>query len=252
MTHLSVVIPCFNELANLEHGVLDEVEAFLVEADYTWEVVVVDDASTDGSGDFVRRFCAARRGFRMVSIPHGGKPAAVWAGIQESVGELVLFTDMDQSTPIEEWTKLRPHFSDGYDVVIGSRGGGRDGFSLLRRGGSEVFRSVRRAMILSNIRDTQCGFKACRRVAAMQCFPRLQYFRSEQRPRGWKVTAYDVELLFLFERAGYRIAEVPVRWSNRDRSETKDTVRFQYLHESQEMLREIVRVKVNAMRGMYD
>lgn len=254
--NLSVVIPCYNELANLENGALAEVEAYLAEVDFSWEVVIVDDESTDGSREWIEAWLQqpGRDGWRLRTIDHGGKPAAVWAGIAAASGEVVLFTDMDQSTPIEEWDKLRGYYDEGYDVVIGSRGRIRGGFNPLRRVGSEVFRGVRRGLILGELEDTQCGFKSCRREIALASFPRLQFFEKRARPSGWKVTAYDVELLYLFQRAGCRIAEVEVRWWNRDVSQTKTAVRgrWQYVYESQEMLREILRVKLNDLRGLYD
>jgi hypothetical protein len=108
--------------------------------------------------------------------------------------------------------------------------------------------------LLRDISDTQCGFKSCRREAAKDIFPRLQFFKQAERPTGWKVSAYDVELLYLFERSGYVIKEVTVAWRNRDESDTKgqssDLAR--YLKESIEMVREIVRVKLNHLRGLYD
>jgi dolichyl-phosphate beta-glucosyltransferase len=252
--YVSVVIPCWNEEKNLQAGALDEVHAYLVQQPYAWEVVVVDDGSTDNSQRLVEAFVADKQGFRCFSIFHGGKPAAVWAGIQQAQGQIVLFTDMDQSTPIGELGKLLPWYDQGYDVVIGSRGMAREGASLLRKAGSVVFLTLRRLFLLRSIRDTQCGFKSCRREAAVEVFPRLQYFQQADKPTGWKVSAYDVELLYLFEKAGYRIQEVVVRWRNRDVSDTKgqqgELVR--YLEESLEMAKEVVRVKRNELRGLYE
>ncbi len=251
---LSVVIPCYNEARNIERGVLDEVDHFLSQQSYRWEVIIVDDGSTDSSRQLIERMIADKAGFIVRDIPHGGKPAAVWAGIQHAQGEVVLFTDMDQSTPIDEVDKLLPWYGEGYDVVIGSRGATREGFTLLRKLGSLIFRSLRSLFLLRDINDTQCGFKTCRRHVALETFPRLQFFKLQDRPSGWKVSAYDVELLYIMEKAGYTIKEVVVDWQNRDVSVTKgqqsDLVR--YTNESLEMAREILRVKRNEMRGMYD
>ena len=252
--YLSVVIPCWNEEKNLESGVLDEVHSYLSGQPYPWEVIVVDDGSTDNSQALIRRSIQGKEGFSLLEVPHGGKPAAVWAGIQAARGEIVLFTDMDQSTPIQELGKLLPWYEEGFDVVIGSRGIAREGASLLRKAGSVVFLGLRRLVLLRNIVDTQCGFKSCRREAALRVFPSLQYFKQKERPKGWKVSAYDVELLHLFEKGGYRLKEVVVRWYNRDKSDTKSQQGelAQYLHESVEMGREILRVKLNELRGLYD
>jgi dolichyl-phosphate beta-glucosyltransferase len=252
--HLSVVIPCYNEAKNLKRGVLDEVYHYLSRQDYGWEVIVVNDESTDDSRVLVEQFIAGWADFSLLDIPHGGKPAAVWAGIQHAEGEIVLFTDMDQSTPILELDKLLPWYGEGYDVVIGSRGTSREGFSIIRRLGSVVFRTLRRLFLLGAISDTQCGFKSCRRQAALEVFPRLQFFRQKERPTGWKVSAYDVELLYLFEKAGHSIREVEVEWQNRDESDTKDKTGelMRYLKESIEMTKEVIRVKRNQTRGLYD
>lgn len=251
---LSVVIPCYNEARNIERGVLDEVDHFLSQQSYHWEVIVVDDGSSDGSKQLVERMIAGKAGFTALDIPHGGKPAAVWAGIQHAQGEIVLFTDMDQSTPIGEVDKLLPWYGQGYDVVIGSRGAAREGFSVLRKLGSLIFRGLRSLFLLRSISDTQCGFKTCRRQVALRTFPRLQFFKQADRPSGWKVSAYDVELLYIMERSGYPIKEVVVEWQNRDVSVTKgqQSELVRYVNESLEMAREVMRVKRNQLRGMYD
>ncbi len=252
--YLSLVIPCYNEARNLESGVLGEVHRYLTGRDYLWEVIIVNDASTDKSRRLVEDFIQDKQGFHLFDIPHGGKPAAVWAGIQKARGEIVLFTDMDQSTPLRELEKLLPWYGKGYDVVIGSRGTEREGFSIVRRVGSMVFRSLRRLILLREISDTQCGFKSCRRQAAMEIFPQLQFFKQKDRPKGWKVSAYDVELLHLFEKAGYTLKEVEVEWLNRDQSDTKDQTGAlaRYLRESVEMTREVLRVRFNELKGLYD
>ncbi|MBN1921186.1 MAG: glycosyltransferase [Anaerolineae bacterium] len=250
---LSAIIPCYNEEKNLQQGVLDEVYAYLSTQTYAWEVVIVNDESTDRSRELIGAFIADKPRFRVQDIPHGGKPAAVWAGIQAARGDRVLFTDMDQSTPIAAVEMLLPGYAAGYDGVIGSRGMAREGNSLLRKLGSAVFLNVRRLLLLRNVRDTQCGFKSFRREVALEIFPRLQFFKTQERPKGWKVSAYDVELLFLCELAGYRIQEVTVPWRNRDVSDTKGQTGelSRYLRESAEMLCEVLRVKLNHLRGLY-
>jgi dolichyl-phosphate beta-glucosyltransferase len=251
---ISVIIPCWNEEKNLESGVLEQVYRYLNQQEFPWEVIIVDDGSTDNSRSLIGDFTQDRHGVFLHDIPHGGKPAAVWAGIQKAQGEIVLFTDMDQSTPIDQLGKLLPWYDLGYDVVIGSRGITREGFSVTRKTGSFVFRTLRRLFLLREISDTQCGFKSCRREAALKVFPRLQYFKQAEKPAGWKVSAYDVELLYLFEKAGYRMKEVVVDWRNRDLSDTKsqsgDMAR--YVNESVEMAKEVTRVKINQLKGLYD
>lgn len=246
--YLSVVIPCYNESENLKRGVLQEVYDFLEKQNFTWEVIVSDDGSTDDSREIVKNQIKDKKGFRLVENPHGGKPSAVWGGIEKSSGEYVLFTDMDQSAPIKEVLKLMPFFED-YELVIGSRGTERENFSILRKAGSNVFRLFRRSLMLRNINDTQCGFKAFKTDVAKKIFPMLQFFRKEKVIKGWRVTSFDVELLFIAEKLGYRIKEVPVEWKDRDIAKGK---KKSYFKESKEMLLQILRVKVNDLRGLYN
>jgi len=245
---ISIVIPCYNESENLKRGVLDEVYDFLGKQSFTWEVVVSDDGSTDDSREIVGKQIKDKENFRLAENVHGGKPSAVWGGIQKSAGEYVLFTDMDQSAPIREALKLLPYFKD-YEVVIGSRGTERENFSLLRKLGSNVFRLFRKSLMLRKINDTQCGFKAFRADVARQIFPKLQFFKKEKVVKGWKVTSFDVELLFLAEKFGYKIKEIPVVWEDRDVAKGKQK---SYFKESKEMLMQIIRVKINDLRGLYN
>lgn len=252
---LSVVIPCYNEQKNLEAGALAEVRDYMVTQPYAWEVLIVDDGSTDNSMVLAELFAESAERFSLHPIPHGTKPAAIRKGIEQACGEYVLFTDMDQSTPIAELAKLLPWTEQGFDVVIGSRGMGREGFSVLRQTGSVVFRLIRSIFLLRDIKDTQCGFKLFRSDVAARLLPRLQFFRAD-RDRdvsGWKVTAYDMELLHLCRKAGYAIKEVSVEWRNRDLSDTKgtDSEAGRYIRESLDMAKQILRVTLNDARGYY-
>jgi dolichyl-phosphate beta-glucosyltransferase len=251
---ISVIIPCYNEQKNLEQGVLDEVYQYLARQDYAWEVVIINDASTDNSKQIVENFIKGKPGFSLLDIPHGGKPAAIWAGIQAANGEVILTTDMDQSTPIGELGKLLPWYARGFQVVIGSRGTAREGFSIVRKAGSFVFGTLRGLVLLRNIADTQCGFKLYSREVVLKYFPHLEAICGWEKPSGWKVTAFDIELLYLIEKGGYKIKEVVVEWCNRDQSDTKsqsnDLVR--YVNESIDMAKQVTRVKLNQLRGLYD
>jgi dolichyl-phosphate beta-glucosyltransferase len=251
---LSIILPCYNEQKNLERGVLDEVHQYLAGQALPWEVVIVNDESTDDSRTLIERDIQDKAGFSLFDIPHGGKPAAVWEGIQQARGDMVLFSDMDQSTPLHELDKLLPWYQEGFDVVIGSRQTTREGSSLIRKAGSFVFLTLRRLFLLPDIMDTQCGFKLCRRDVSLQIFPHLEFLRQKEKPTGWKVTAFDVEFLYLVERAGYRIKEIVVSWKNRDESDTKSqqSEMTRYINESINMAREVTRVKLNQVRGFYD
>ena len=249
---LSIVIPCYNEENNLKKGVLSEVFEFLKKQDFNWEVIVCNDESTDNSLKSVKEFVSTHKGFKVLDLPHGGKPSAVWGGIKEAKFDLVLFTDMDQSTPLKESLKLLPYFEQGYDVVIGSRGAVRQGATFIRKLMAKVFLSVRRLFILSNIVDTQCGFKAFKTDLAKKIFPNLQFFKDKSDKKGWRVSAFDVELLFMAQKWGYKIKEVPVDWQDEDLSTTKGNDSLRFKKESKQMIQEIIRVKRNDLNGLYD
>src|SRR5436305_1775793 len=118
---LSVVIPSFDEMANLQKGVLEKVARFLNKKKWDYEVIIVDDGSKDGSAEFVAEFVEDNPSFHLLKTPHRGKAGAVTTGILKAKGQYILFTDMDQATPIEEVDKLLPYFQKGFDIVIGSR-----------------------------------------------------------------------------------------------------------------------------------
>ena len=249
---LSIVIPCYNEENNLKNGVLDQVNDFLKTQKFDWEVIVCNDESTDNSLRLVKDFVSKHKGFKVLDLPHGGKPSAVWGGIQKANFPIVLFTDMDQSTPLKEILKLLPYFDQGYDVVIGSRGAVRQGASLVRKIMAKAFLTIRRLFILPKVIDTQCGFKAFKTDVAKIIFPNLQFFKDKSDKKGWRVSAFDVELLFMAQKWGYRLKEVPVTWQNEDLSTTKGDDSLRFKKESKQMIQEIYRVKRNDLKGLYD
>lgn len=243
---LSVIIPQYNESANLNAGVLTEVYNFLKTQNLTWEVIIVDDSSTDNSQKITKSITKNFPGFRTISINHGGKPKALLAGINIAKGEWSLLIDMDQSTPIKEFSKLWK-FSNKYNVIIGSRGNKRLQNSLLRKIASRIFSTFRRFFVLPRIKDTSCGFKLIKTDLLKQYFPKIM----PQKPKvvkGWSVTAFDVELLFIFSKTGYKIKEVPVIWLNKDISDTKNR---KFVAESLDMSKQIIKIRFKNLFGKY-
>lgn len=246
---VSIIIPNYNEKENLERGVLEEVSSFLNTTDFTWEVIINDDGSTDGSLKILEDFVKNHKGFHLIKGKHGGKAYGLWSGIKMAKGEIVLFTDMDQSTPLREIKKLLPWYDKGFNVVFGSRGKARKNFPLIRQLTSWGFRVIRQTFLLKDVSDTQCGFKSLKREIASEIFPKLSVIKNTKNIEGWTVSAYDVELLFLAEKNGYKLKEVDVFWQDEDVSTGKGK---NFITESADMLKQILTVKLNDLKGKYD
>jgi dolichyl-phosphate beta-glucosyltransferase len=202
----SVVIPAFNEAQRLP-PYLENVVAYFEGRDEPYEVIVVDDGSTDGTADLVEA-----RGMPSVSVlrlrPNAGKGAAVRAGMLAAKGAYRLFADADGATPIEELKRLEPLLVAGVDVAIGSRVLVDPGVSVTTRAhrvaAGRLFNWLVARAGLHGIADSQCGFKAFTAPAATRLFETLA-------TRGF---GFDVELLLLARAAGYRVVEVPVNWAD--------------------------------------
>jgi dolichyl-phosphate beta-glucosyltransferase len=246
---LTVVIPCFEEMSNLQKGVLDKVNRFLDRKKISYEVIIVDDGSKDGSIEFIREFIAENECFQLIENKHMGKAAAVTTGILQAKGKIVLFTDMDQATPIEELNKILPYFDEGYDIVIGSRAGRRKGAPLARRFISSASIYLTRLIVgLRDISDTQCGFKAFTAKAAKDLFKELHtVHHGFKQISGSAVTSgFDVELLYMGQKKGYKIKEVPVNWLH------VETRRVNLVKDSVMGLVDLLLIRKNIIKGIYN
>ena len=247
--YLSVVIPAFNEETNLLGGALQKVAAYLDQQPYLYEALVVDDGSEDATAALVEGFVSQHPRFRLLRNPHRGKAHTVISGVLAAEGQIVLFTDMDQATPIAEVAALLPWFEQGYDVVFGSRGTVRRGAPWWRQLMSRAMIVLRGLIVgLPNITDTQCGFKAFRREAAREIFAHMHLYApgQGQEVRGAVVAAgFDVETLFVARKLGYRIREVPVTW---DYARTR---RVSFWRDSVRSLRDLGRIRLNDLLGRY-
>ena len=254
MISVSIVIPCYNEENNLKRGVLAEIDQYLKVQKYPYEVLICNDQSTDNSLKLAQNFSKNHTHFQVFDFTKGGKPGAIWNGIQKAKYPVILFTDMDQSTPLKELSKLLPYYQSksNFDIVIGSRGQERKGNSHLRQIGSQLFSTVRNFLLHTHISDTQCGFKSLKKEAALKLFPKLAAIKNVHSASGWRVTAFDVELLFMANKYGYKIKEVPVEWQNEDTSDTKGDPNSRYLKESQQMAKEVWRIFLNNLQGRYE
>ena len=183
-----------------------------------------------------------------IGAQHGGKAVALMHGVNEASGKIILFTDMDQSTPISEVNKLLSTLDKGYDIAIGSRGNRRNNATISRKLASFIFSSARRILLLAEISDTQCGFKVFKNSAKFKRIFSALDATKVTHIEGWKVTAFDVELLFLCKKAGIKIKEVLVEWNNEDISDTKSR---KFLKESADMFHQIFKIRQNDITGKY-
>ena len=213
---LSLVIPAYNEAARIASTVR-EAAAWLAAQPFASELIVVDDGSDDGTAGLAERALAGNPRGRVLRIRHGGKAAAVRAGMLAAANEQIAFSDADLATPLSYLSDLRSALAHGCDVAIGSREGKdarRLGEPLYRHLMGRVFNGLVRLLLVPGVHDTQCGFKLFRREVARDLLHRSRLYRDGNATiTGPRVTAFDVELLAIARRRGYRICPVPVVWT---------------------------------------
>lgn len=244
---LTIVIPCYNEEARLPRT-LETVLEYLGQRDYRWELLIADDGSEDATPEIAMR-ATTHENVRHLRLPHQGKAAAVRAGVEASRGNAVVFTDADLSTPIEYVDTAHHLLQADWDLVIGSRegkGARRVNEPFYRHFMGRLFNYLVQALLVRGVRDTQCGFKAFRADVARDLFSRCQLYRdSETVVHGPLVTGFDVELLYLARKSGYRLFELPVTWHHVDGSKVRPGL------DSLLMIHDIARVRLNNARGRY-
>ena len=244
MKKLSVVIPAYNEEKTIEKGSLQEVWNFLSKQKFNWEIIVVDDASTDKTRYLSQAFAKNHKNTVVLAEPHRGKGGSVIAGMLKAAGDIILFCDMDQATPINQIEKLLPKFKEA-DIAIGSRSG-REGAPLVRKAMAYGFSLLRTIVLRLPFKDTQCGFKAFKKEAAKNIFKKMQVVNEKILKGGASVSAgFDLEVLYLARKLGYKVAEVPVEWHH------KETERINPIKDSYEGLRDLLKVRLNALLGKY-
>lgn len=244
MKKLSVVIPSYNESANLKRGVLEDVGNFLDKLKIEYEIIVVDDGSTDDSVELIKK-SSQKKPCKLIQNPHGGKADAVMTGMLKAEGEIILFTDMDQATPINQIEKFIPKFEEGYDIVIGSRQG-RKGAPLIRKLSAWGFSLLRGIILGLPFKDTQCGFKAFEKNTVEKILPKIKSEWGTVHFKGGAVNAgFDVELLYLAKKFGFKISEIPVEWNY------VDTERVQVIKDAMAAIYDMFRIRWNDLKGKY-
>jgi len=213
--HLSVVIPAYNEEGRISES-LDRIAAYLGAQAYTYAVLLVDDGSTDRTLETCRAFAAEHSWLEVVHYPvNHGKGFAVRMGVLSAAGENILICDADLATPIEELDGFWRYLDGGADIVIASRPLRESHLvkhqPIYRELAGRTFNLAVRALAVRGIHDTQCGFKLFRREAVQSIFPHCLLNRF----------SFDIEVLHIAQRLGFRIKEAPVHWYHRPGSKVK-------------------------------
>lgn len=238
--YLSVIIPAYNEEKRLPKT-LEEIDKYLSKQSYDYEILVVNDGSKDKTAEIVRGLTSAIKNLRLIDNKiNQGKGAVVRQGMLAAQGDYRLFTDADNSTPIDQLEKIWPEFEKNYDIVIGSRdvkGAILDPpQGLFRRFVGEGFKLLRKIIIgLWEIEDSQCGFKCFKKEVAEKVFPKCKINRF----------AFDPEILILAKKLGYKIKEIPVYWRNDPQSKVK-------FKSMVKMAIDLLKIRWNLMTRKYD
>jgi len=245
---LSIVIPAYNEENRIGRS-LDEILRYLSSAPYRAEVVVVDDGSKDKTAEVISARAAGYRQagheLRVVTNnPNRGKGYSVRRGVGEAGGDVVLFTDADLSSPITEAPKLVDPIIEGRaDVTFGSRAINRELIGVhqpfMRDFGGRIFNLFMKAITGLKFEDTQCGFKAFRREAAIPVFNLQSIERF----------GFDPEVLYIAQKRKLRLLEVPVRWNHCEGGELQS--RAKYMRDSATMFSDLIRIRMNDIAGRY-
>ncbi|MGD9129769.1 MAG: glycosyltransferase family 2 protein [Candidatus Woesebacteria bacterium] len=237
--YLSIVIPSYNEMENLKRGVLDEVLHYLKNQNYDWELILSDDESSDGTIEFLEKFAKKHAQIKVIKNRHKGKGPTVKAGILQANGQWRLYTDFDQSTPIQEVKKLLK-YTDRYQVIIGSReikGALRAKEPFYRHLMGRGFNFLVRFFAVRGLMDTQCGFKLFSEEAAEKLFKKLYVYGGRRQIRDAFTGAFDVELLYLARKFDFKIKEVAIKWKH------FKTERVSPIKDSFRMFRDILRIR---------
>lgn len=247
MQKLSIIIPAYNEEDNVRRGVLDEVEKYLNNRKYEWEVIIVDDGSDDQTAALIDQWIREKLNWKLIRNPHNGKAETVKIGVLAATGDAILFTDFDQATPLSEVEKLLPFLRKGEDIVIGSRevkGSERLKEPWHRHLMGKVFNMIVQVIAIGGIHDTQCGFKLFKAHVAKDLFQSLVVYAKGKETSAF-TGAFDVELLYIAQKRGYKIAEVPVSWKY------VKTIRVNPLRDSVRMFVDVVKIRLTDLSGGY-
>lgn len=234
---LSIIIPAHNEAQRLPIS-LEKIDAFLSQQSYDYEVIVVENGSSDNTADVVRQFAARMPYIKLIESTKRGKGLAVQDGMLAAQGTWRFMADADLSMPIEELSKFLPPELDNFDIAIGSReapGAKRYDEPAFTHFRGRIFNKVIKWFALPDYEDTQCGFKCFHKDAANDLF-------AVQQLSGM---SFDVELLFIAKHRGYTTREIPINWYFDPDSKVR------MIEDSLAMFGDILTIRKNWKRGLY-
>ncbi|PIR42859.1 glycosyl transferase [candidate division WWE3 bacterium CG_4_9_14_0_2_um_filter_35_11] len=248
-TYISIVMPAYNEEQRISKCLLS-INEFMKTQDYEYEVIVSDDGSTDKTIAIVEEFMHEWKSLKIIKNKHKGKAPAIISGVYASNSKFTLLTDVDLSVPINELPKLLNWVDEkGFDAAIASRegvGAKRINEPLSRHIMGRVFNLLVQSLVLPGVNDTQCGFKLFSSDVIKTVFKHtILYGVDDEEIKGAKVSAFDVELLYVAKLLGYKIKEVPVTWTYKDKSKVHN------LKDSYYNAKDVVRVRLNSLKGLY-
>jgi dolichyl-phosphate beta-glucosyltransferase len=235
---LSIVVPVYNEKRRIKKG-LTKILKFLNIQNFTWELIVVDDGSSDNTLGLAKQILKNTKNAKVLVSRHLGKGGAIKKGVLKAKGRWVVFLEIDLATPMAELERFMP-FRKEYDIIIGSRK--MEGAQIVvrqskfREFGGKVFTWLTNLLITSDISDITCGFKLFRTSVAKKLFKQSQL-------NDW---SFDAEVLFLAQKQGLNIKELPVRWRN-----DPDT-KVNLFRDTTESLLGLLKIRLNHALGKYD
>lgn len=245
---LSIIIPAYNEVKNFKRGALEEVDRYINIKEFPSEVIVVDDGSIDSTADLIEKWIKAKKNWKLIRNPHKGKALTVARGVFEASGQYILFTDFDQATPISEVEKLLPFMEKDYEIAIGSRevkGSKREEEPWYRHLMGRGWNFLVKIFAVTGIQDTQCGFKLFKNKIANQLFRDLRVYTDSEEKEAY-TGAFDVELLYIAQKRGLQIAEVPVHWKH------IETTRVNPIRDSFRMFIDLLKIRLSDLTGKYE
>ena len=246
--YLSIVIPVYNESNRISVS-LRKFDSWVTAQSFEVEVLVVDDGSTDNTRSQARDFATTHPWLTVIEEDHRGKANAVLAGLGKTRGTFAGFCDVDLATPLDTWQLCEEAFAEGASVAIASRegtGSYRVGEPWYRHAMGRAFNGLVRLLLLPGIHDTQCGYKFFSRAALDDILPRTRLYRDANRVSRPRVTAFDVELLHIARRHGFRIAVIPITWTYGEHTKVNAVT------DTLQNLRDVLAVRWYATAGEYD